>query len=544
MQNKDNVFNHNENTVEYRFARAKQDRRHLLIVFSGFATAYDFMGNTASGCRSNILWIKDSFDNNYSYYLCKKMNFSIEESVIALIESIRINLSLNKSQCTLLGFSKGGSAALYYGLKYDYKNIISSCPQVNIGSYVSQHWKKSSNYMIGNSNIQEKIATLDSLLPDLLASNRIRESNIYLISSPDDIQYDSEIKPYLPFFWKSNNFNFIFTQSKLAWQHSRVTRYNIPIILSIIYAHGEGIFPRLGSNVNGEVEYPKLNNEEIIKEIKNKKNLVAELFTARIELGKIYLNGSAFILGYECDSFSKIKQLLIIKGNGIEKSIPLGKNLNRDISYDHFDRVYIDYSAGNITNYKNIGIDINDLPYGSYILNVQVMTSGLSFEGKISALKNLDLMEVHDGKIITIRSLEDEIILEVNPVINDEDLVCFGVSNRWLRNDKLHIDGHFIVKGIIQNSWGDSKFILTLKNNNETFNFPMGKQTIAPESIVFFNRYSYAKSGYSTLGQKGISLLELPDSVYDIYVTLIKDGIIYSKKCEFCISTEDSCFID
>ncbi|MYQ43919.1 hypothetical protein GTW40_02370, partial [Streptomyces sp. SID4985] len=68
-------------------------------------------------------------DGHYSYYMCRSMDFGIEDSVHRLIESTRARLGLTRDQVSLLGVSKGGSAALYYGLKYGYRNIVTVVPQ-------------------------------------------------------------------------------------------------------------------------------------------------------------------------------------------------------------------------------------------------------------------------------------------------------------------------------------------------------------------------------------------------------------------------------
>nr|WP_077253194.1 accessory Sec system protein Asp2 [Klebsiella michiganensis] len=130
-------------------------------------------------CRSNILWISDDFENECAYYISKDSKLSLENSVLALIQSVLQTLNLNEEQCTLMGFSKGGSAALYYGLKFNFKNIIASCPQLHIGSYVSRHWPNVANNMMGNNYDQGDINILDNLIPDLLKNKEIK-TNIFI----------------------------------------------------------------------------------------------------------------------------------------------------------------------------------------------------------------------------------------------------------------------------------------------------------------------------------------------------------------------------
>ncbi len=105
-------------SIKYMFKPATLDVKHLIIVFSGFGWSspftYDFSGKSLKDVPSNILWIKDDFFGFPCYYLCKHRNFSIESSVIKFIEKILSILSLTKNNCTVVGASKGGTAALYY----------------------------------------------------------------------------------------------------------------------------------------------------------------------------------------------------------------------------------------------------------------------------------------------------------------------------------------------------------------------------------------------------------------------------------------------
>ena len=517
--------------VNYYFKPANQDRRHLIVVFSGFATDYDFFGTTSQGCRSNILWIKDDFKGRNSYYLCENFQFNIEKAVISLIEKTKKNLSLNNSQCTLLGFSKGGSAALYYGLKYGFKNIISSCPQLLIGSYVRDNWVKAANFMIGSDSISERINSLDKLIPELLNSDNITDSNIYLITSPDDTQYKNQIEPFLPMFWGSQNFNLIYTSSQLAWQHSRVSRYNIPIILSILYAHAEGIIPKFGTVKNGSVTYPLIDQSLVLNEIRERNSAVAFLDSISFSDGLFYPHGLAFIKGYECPTYSSISQKLIIYNATMEYEFPLGKNLTKDVSYEFFEQVYIDYSAGLVSSFKNEGVDIRELPLGSYRLKAKITNSITACAVDFSSRKEINVTESYGGRIYTFRSLAGGIILEVSESVNYESMVKFEIFNCEIKNKRLFISGSFIVKGLSQSSWGDSNFFVVITNGTSNYTFKLGKQKDKnPNLAPFLNQYLYTTSSFSSLKNEGVDISELKDDNYELHISLVKNGVIFSQK--------------
>lgn len=226
--------------VEYRFRPAEGDARHLIVVFSGLGApnGYHFAGKSLMDLRANILWIRDDFDGNYSYYMCRNMDFGIESAVSGLIERTLAHLGLSRDQVSLLGVSKGGSAALYYGLRYGYRNIVTVVPQFLIGSYVYER-SVTGRYMLGEMMSQQNVDVLDSAIPNMLKARGGQGHNIYLFTSEADEQYETEINPHLQLFWACENFNFIRTDSPMVRQHGEVSGYNMPLIAACpVRAHG------------------------------------------------------------------------------------------------------------------------------------------------------------------------------------------------------------------------------------------------------------------------------------------------------------------
>ena len=249
----DLVFNFKQELpIKYRFRQATYDCQHLLIVMSGFnipdATMYDF-SHALDNCRSAILWIKDDFENFPAYYLCNNMRFDIEQGVNLLIKGVIDFVKPNS--VTILGGSKGGTAALYFGTKLNIKNIISAVPQFNIGSYVAQgYWEEVGKKMMGSIN-ERNTKLLDEYLPGALHKDKRKDKNIYLFTSPADKQFVTEIQPNLNILSAYENFNLIESKSIYVKEHNQVTRYNLTLILSLIYQLENGITPRLGCVRNG-----------------------------------------------------------------------------------------------------------------------------------------------------------------------------------------------------------------------------------------------------------------------------------------------------
>lgn len=241
--------------IEYRFSHARNGNRHLVVVFANrYATnEYGWANGKLDLLRSNILWIRDLFDGANTYYLCKGMDFSLEQSVAGVISRVMGSLGLSPDQVTMFGSSKGGSAALFYGLKYGFRNIVASVPQFRIGTRVKEGNPEAVRVMMGEAT-EHNVRVLDSVLPDLVHSGANRAANIYLVTSPQDEQYASQVEPYVRLFQGHENFNFVYNDSPLITDHGKVTLRNLPTLIGLLNLLVEGITPRFGMVRNGYEE--------------------------------------------------------------------------------------------------------------------------------------------------------------------------------------------------------------------------------------------------------------------------------------------------
>lgn len=533
MKRIENEFYFEGRTLKYLFQESKQDRRHLLVVFSGFGANtsidYDFIGEPAYSCRSNILWIKDEINSECSYYLCENNKFDIENAVLSLINKTIDALDISQDMCTLMGFSKGGSAALYYGIKYNFKNIISSCPQLHVGSYSVKNWPRVAQNMFGKNITDNTISEVDQLIPNLLKNDSNYNRNIYLISSPNDEQFPEEIEPYLCHFFKYKNFNFIFTQSSLAWQHNKVTRYNLPIILSIVYAHGEGIYPVIGQVKNGidHKEKPLKNNRLNVCE---NNDAIAHLTGMKIENGKIFPQGVAFIRGIECSNYADIKHTLIIEGNDSSFEFQLGKVIDKDINYRYYERNYYDYSAASFTSIAHKGIDIQSIPNGRYNLRIRIHTNSKTLCSPIISLHEISSLAIDGNKLINFSSLSSGAKLIISDTLCDEDFYSFKVKDKWYKDEKLHYEGIFSIKGVELREWGDAIYLLVLNSQSTNYTFKLGMRDISSLNELYKEDLGiYQKSYFCSLAGQGVDVSKVPSGTYKVYVSMIYNGHTYTQ---------------
>ncbi|WP_411088561.1 hypothetical protein [Streptomyces sp. 061-3] len=268
--------------IEYRFSHAKNGNRHLVVVFANLNAPgeWGWANGVLDKTRANILWIRDQFDGQNSYYLCKGMDFSLERSVIELISRVMNALALTPDDCTMFGSSKGGTAALYFGLKYGFRNVVASVPQFRIGTFVKESMPGAARLMMGEVT-DEKVHILDSVLPNVVRAGTYRDANVYLISSPQDEQYTHHVEPFLGLFQGYTNFNFVYNDSPLIASHGKVTLRNLPTMMGLLNLLVDGITPRIGVVSNGQ-EQPERDTSAIDAYLSSTSQMRGDTFPAPV----------------------------------------------------------------------------------------------------------------------------------------------------------------------------------------------------------------------------------------------------------------------
>lgn len=360
----------NGTKVIYRHKKRKYDFNHVIFVFSGFLNAkpgnYDF-ANALNDCPCDVVWICDNFEDMYAYYMCINMDFRVEEAVAEFMQHILDSLSLDISQSTTTGFSKGGSAALYYGLKYNIPNIVTTVPQMHIGSYVHNYWKHVATHMMGGNYGVPSINYLDRLLPRMIKTDTNRDRNIYLLTSEADKQYKPEIEPYLQDFAKYNNFNLLKTYSAFVREHNQVTGHHTALLLGIYYALASEAVPRYS---NGEVNFfgsqphsnPNPSGETYV-----------DLRVLRIVEDRLFIDGVALLRGYDVAEYSDLSYELKLDNGQELSTLPLAKGNQPHVTKQLFDGQHLTiYDKAVFTTYQHKGVDLSELSKGTYKLSVEI----------------------------------------------------------------------------------------------------------------------------------------------------------------------------
>lgn len=398
--------------VAYRVKLPKYDFGHTLVVFSGFMNrnnaTYDFQ-NALNDFPGRVIWIDDYFENQFCYYLCIGMDFKVSEAVTEFLQTMSQHFNIiDKSHVTLTGFSKGGSAALYFALKLDYPNIVLTVPQIKIGNYISENHIKTARHMMGSIN-SINTAYLNNILPKLLKKDSNLNRNIYLLTSESDVQYPVEILPYISDFQKYNNFNLIKTYSSLVREHNQVTSHHTSLLLGIYYLLANECIVGFANN---EVNFF---GTQLYSNPNPSYEPYVDLREFNIKNDTLYIGGIALLKGCDFGEYGDGNFNLILKSIDSSESIrlPLAKTHIPRLTKDMFDGSYLtNYDKANFTTLKQAGINLADLPGGRYKIFIEIaMSVGVSKEALLIDRKNR-VKEFSTSKY-SLKKQDDFILFEV-----------------------------------------------------------------------------------------------------------------------------------
>lgn len=170
----------------------------LIVVFSGFSgkkkSVYNYV-TTLKGCKDNKLFILDDFgwEGKGSYYLLENGNRYVEELVTRLIVETIEKGEINN--LTTVGSSKGGSSALYYGLKFHADKVIAGAPQYYIGDYLNtDKHKMILSGILGSEVKQTDIDMLNSILSNRISEEAGCKTKVFLHYSKAEHTYTEHVK--------------------------------------------------------------------------------------------------------------------------------------------------------------------------------------------------------------------------------------------------------------------------------------------------------------------------------------------------------------
>lgn len=230
------IFQDTSNNLEFSYHEFKNTDK-LLVIFSSsvFNGRFNYT-NTLKEVNQSKLFISDenylNKDSTGSYYMGSMKQLDYESKIIKLIENIRILNNLQKKDIILIGSSKGGFAALYYGFKYNYGYCIVGSPTIYLGK-IHKHslkGKRIITHLTGDTT-EKSITWLNNIITNEVKNNS--SLSIYYHVGKDEPRYTRHAIPFIKLL---SDFNITLSSLDLGdySNHSLVAEYYPRFLISSI----------------------------------------------------------------------------------------------------------------------------------------------------------------------------------------------------------------------------------------------------------------------------------------------------------------------
>lgn len=187
--------------VHYLYRRGTSDA--LIVVFSAYAPGlrptYNYVRTLWGKTGAHLLFVKDDFvdlPSGGGYYVGKGGDGHGLHAVCSLIT--RIREASGAKRVVGVGSSKGGTAALIFGMKLGFDALIIGAPQYYIGAYMQEHKPDSLALLTGKAAPDaQDLAWLDDIAPRAVQECAAPGPVIHLHYSDQEHTYQEHIADLL-----------------------------------------------------------------------------------------------------------------------------------------------------------------------------------------------------------------------------------------------------------------------------------------------------------------------------------------------------------
>lgn len=225
IRRREAVYEKDGRRLKYLYIEGRR-RDRLLVVFSAFpgprGTAGYNMVATFSGIDACRLYILDDFGDKArgSYYLSENGDFYVASLVDDLLSQY---MPRGGGTTFFMGSSKGGYAALYFGIRHGADFVVSGAPQYYVGSYLLADGQEQILAAMAGDIEKETIARYDRLLFEQIAAPRDKKPLVVLHYSEEEPTYDAHIK-YMLSDLREHGYT-VRTDTEIYTEHSDVSRF-------------------------------------------------------------------------------------------------------------------------------------------------------------------------------------------------------------------------------------------------------------------------------------------------------------------------------
>lgn len=226
-----------KNKIRYIY-HAQRDSDVLIVIFSGFSGAgmparYNYM-RTLSDVKTNKLFILDDFgyQNRGGYYLVDR-DGTYNGTIIHEISDLIAKFAKNRKIITT-GSSKGGSAALLYGILCGAHIIVSGAPQYYIGNYLNCDLHLEILRGIYGSSGQNAVDALNKLLPNAIKQMSKTRSKVYIPCSKNEHTYKEHVEAMVRDL-RQNGYSVDLDKEYSYTDHQDVAKYFPHYLLKVLF---------------------------------------------------------------------------------------------------------------------------------------------------------------------------------------------------------------------------------------------------------------------------------------------------------------------
>jgi len=185
--------------IRYVFKRAPKPCYYMVVVLSGFSPVgsppvYNYM-RTLRPINCNKLFVLDNYGPRGCYYLGSNRSTDVQSAVISLIIHKANEMNIPRKNIISAGSSKGGFAALFYGIKYGFGHVIAGAPQTYLGNYLLQAARETMEYIAGDASEDSRLWLNDVLFN--ITENTSSFPDICIHVGEGDHHYQDHVLPFI-----------------------------------------------------------------------------------------------------------------------------------------------------------------------------------------------------------------------------------------------------------------------------------------------------------------------------------------------------------
>ena len=183
-----------------RYLKVEGTTDEVAFIFSAMSAVGDLTFNYKSSLaefKGTQYFILDDSREQGTYYLCENRDFQIARSVQKFIQAKVSQLNVSEDRVYFFGSSKGGTAAVWHGLKLGFGNIVVAAPQFLVGDFLKKPHPGVLEYMAGGRS-QEDIDWLNHVFPRTLDPATF-QGKVRVLVGDNDPHKDSHVPELIKF---------------------------------------------------------------------------------------------------------------------------------------------------------------------------------------------------------------------------------------------------------------------------------------------------------------------------------------------------------